>query len=324
VGGAIHVVLILMCTWLLCGCTSDRYHIKETSAASRLVDVVQNPGSRALVDSIKIALDSLRWRFDRFIVNNEQMRCDDQLVLFLFDSLSLSRAPDEQDIQWILPHSILSKSQGSCVGISALAFMLAEQNECDIQAVLLDEHMYLKVRLNDTTRNIEPIKHGTHLPDQWYAERYNLFYPDDFTLLRKEQFWGVFAFSLGNAFLGLGQPDDAVLLFQKAVQAYPKYGKAWGNLGVSLAAKGNIDAALEALQKARESGMGACEVDARRIPLLIAIAQYQHAWELVKNLYAENCYTEIDNAMIENAFTQITPTKADSLVAQQIGILFDE
>jgi Tfp pilus assembly protein PilF len=59
-------------------------------------------------------------------------------------------------------------------------------------------------------------------------------------------------FSLGNAYLGAGEPAKAVPHLQKAVEHDPKYSAAWKLLGRALNESGEAKAALEAYRKGIE------------------------------------------------------------------------
>jgi len=56
-------------------------------------------------------------------------------------------------------------------------------------------------------------------------------------------------FSLGNAYLGAGEPAQAVPHLQKAVEHDPNYSAAWKLLGRALNEAGDAKAALEAYRQ---------------------------------------------------------------------------
>ena len=55
---------------------------------------------------------------------------------------------------------------------------------------------------------------------------------------------------MGVVYKALGQLDEAVLSFQKAIDINPNYAGAHSNLGSVLADQGNISPAFEVYQKA--------------------------------------------------------------------------
>lgn len=64
-------------------------------------------------------------------------------------------------------------------------------------------------------------------------------------------------YSLGNAWLQTGSPDQAVSFLRDAVTADPKFSAAWKLLGKACQAKGDLEAAVNAYQQ------GICVAESR-------------------------------------------------------------
>lgn len=71
-------------------------------------------------------------------------------------------------------------------------------------------------------------------------------------------------FSLGNAYLGAGEPAKAVPHLQKAVEHDPHYSAAWKLLGRALNEAGDATGALEAYRHGIEVAQAKGDIQAAR------------------------------------------------------------
>lgn len=71
-------------------------------------------------------------------------------------------------------------------------------------------------------------------------------------------------FSLGNAYLGAGEPARAVPHLYKAVEHDPKYSAAWKLLGRALNESGDAQAALQAYRQGIEVAQDKGDVQAAK------------------------------------------------------------
>jgi Tfp pilus assembly protein PilF len=71
-------------------------------------------------------------------------------------------------------------------------------------------------------------------------------------------------FSLGNAYLGAGEPAKAVPHLQKAVEHDPKYSAAWKLLGKALNESGDEKGALAAYRHGIEIAQAKGDIQAAR------------------------------------------------------------
>ena len=74
--------------------------------------------------------------------------------------------------------------------------------------------------------------------------------------IRSETSSAVFDFTLANIYFQNERLDDAAFLYQIAVDKYPKFRRAWRNLGLILVRQGEYKAALPALTQVIELGGG--------------------------------------------------------------------
>jgi predicted Zn-dependent protease len=71
-------------------------------------------------------------------------------------------------------------------------------------------------------------------------------------------------FSLGNAWLGAGEPSKAVPHLQKAIEHDPQYSAAWKLLGRALNEAGEAKAALDAYRKGIEVAQAKGDIQAAK------------------------------------------------------------
>lgn len=71
-------------------------------------------------------------------------------------------------------------------------------------------------------------------------------------------------FSLGNAYLGAGDPARAAQHLEKAVQQDPNYSAAWKLLGKALNENGDARAALEAYRRGIEVAQAKGDIQAAK------------------------------------------------------------
>jgi tetratricopeptide (TPR) repeat protein len=91
----------------------------------------------------------------------------------------------------------------------------------------------------------------------------------------------VFDFTLANIYFQQEQLEQAALSYEKAVNKYPKFRRAWKNLGLIYVRSGNFDKAIAALTRVLE--FGGCDA--------ITFAQLGYAYlSTGNNLCAESAY----------------------------------
>jgi len=72
-------------------------------------------------------------------------------------------------------------------------------------------------------------------------------------------------FALGRALLDAGQAAEAAPHFERAVDFDPGYSAAWQGLGESLAAGGNVDAAIAAYERGIAAAEARGDVQAAKV-----------------------------------------------------------
>ncbi len=178
-----------------------------------------------------------------------------EVVRYLFEELGIVLDKNDDDPRTLFPHTVLARRQGSCLGMSLLVLVLAEKLDLAMHGVLVPGHFFVRCTDGSTSFNLETIKKGESFDNAWYRERYDISEQSRYSALSsltREEVGAVLLYNVGNACRARDRHDLAVRYYQRAVHEMPSFAEAWGNMGVSLAALGEDEHALAALEKARE------------------------------------------------------------------------
>ena len=95
----------------------------------------------------------------------------DDLTGVVFDDLKLVREIDDDDPRFFLLPSVLEERRGSCLGLGALYLMVAERIGLPLDGVRVPGHFFVRTR-GPSPRNIELLRRGETMPDDWYRQKY--------------------------------------------------------------------------------------------------------------------------------------------------------
>jgi regulator of sirC expression with transglutaminase-like and TPR domain len=179
--------------------------------------------------------------------------CVEMLIDVIYSRWGIQFDPDQNEILGVLPHTVLSRKKGSCLGVSRLFLMLAERAGCPLKGVVLPGHFLVRYETDSAARNIEPNLNGCRHPDAYYRSRYGVVEGSwyDMRRLTSEQTAGVLYFNLGNILMMQDKTAYAVECFRRSVARFGGYAEAWGNLAIALEREGQSDSARSAFQRAR-------------------------------------------------------------------------
>ena len=176
----------------------------------------------------------------------------DSLIQLIYGQWGLTFDPKQDSLPGVLPHMIVARRSGSCLGVSLLMLLLAEQSDLPLHGVVLPGHFFVRYDDGDIRRNIEPNLRGYAHSDSYYRARYlggdDSWY--DMRNLDEKQTIGILWYNSANTLQAEGRHKAAVRFYREAVARVPEYGEAWGNLAISLAALGRDSRAREAFDSA--------------------------------------------------------------------------
>lgn len=217
------------------------------SVREHVGDSVLPPFTTRALDSMATVLSS------RLFMVSDGDTIVETLNRAVFEEAGVAFDPDQDDILNLFPHTVLEHRKGSCLGISLLYLQLAEKLDVPIHGVLAPEHFFVRFDDGERRINIEPIKRGKRLSDEWYRERYELSEDSRFDLasLSRKQVRGALCYNVGNYFRAEGASSQAADWYEQATADVPSLAEAWGNLGIVYETMDRPRKALAALKKAR-------------------------------------------------------------------------
>jgi len=219
-------------------------YAREDSALSLGDDSAFN---RSL-DSMALVLSS------RLFMETDVKRIIDELNRTVFDVWGVAFTDDRNDPRSLFAHSVVEHRRGSCVGMSLIYLLLGEKLGLPLYGVLAPSHMFVRYDDGVARFNIETLRSGECMSDDWYRHRYGItdtsLYP-----LRNLDCAGVSAvvhYNIGNIMFHEKRFDNAVRHHQAALEALPGFPEAQGNLALALDARGEGAAALSRLIALRD------------------------------------------------------------------------
>jgi tetratricopeptide (TPR) repeat protein len=169
----------------------------------------------------------------------------------LFDRATFTREVDDKDLRYVLLPSVLANHRGSCVGLGSLYLAAAPLVAREARGVLVPGHFYVQVKEGARWRNVELLRRGEEMPDEWYRQRYGA--PGGEVAgrpLTTAEVVGVVAFDVGNERRRQGRLGAARRAYERAVAEFPAYAQAHASLGMTLQLLGALDEAAAAYAQA--------------------------------------------------------------------------
>jgi tetratricopeptide (TPR) repeat protein len=170
----------------------------------------------------------------------------------IFDRAGFAREVDDKDVRFVLLPFVLAARKGSCVGLGSLFLSVAPLAGVEARGVLVPGHFYVQVREAGRWRNVEMLRRGEEMPNEWYRAKYGApAGPVAGRPLTSEEVVGVVAYDVGNERRRQGRLADARRAYERAVRAFPSYAQAHASLGATLQLLGALDDAAAAYAQAR-------------------------------------------------------------------------
>lgn len=176
----------------------------------------------------------------------------DDLTAVLFDELKLAREIDDDDPRFFLLPSVLEERRGSCLGLGAVYLMVAERIGLPLDGVRVPGHFFVRTR-GVSPRNIELLRRGETMPDDWYRQKYGPWPADDQVYLRPlalEQLTALFWFNAGNFARRHGDLARAREAYERATLEAPDFAEAQASLGLARQLQGALPGAAQAYRNA--------------------------------------------------------------------------
>lgn len=159
------------------------------------------------------------------------------LRALLFDSRGFVREVNDADLRFSLLPSVLRDRRGSCVGLGSLYLALAEALGIAAHGVLRPGHFYVRLEGGGAHTNVELLRRGEVMPDDWYRARFPAprgtehQYGRPLTL---NETLGVIEYNVGNQRRGERRIEAARSAYARAVLHFPEFSEAHASLGATL------------------------------------------------------------------------------------------
>jgi len=119
----------------------------------------------------------------------------------VFDELHFEREVKEADPRFMRLAQVLADRKGSCLGLAAVYLALGERlgpaHHFAVEGILVPGHLFVRVG----GRNVELLRRGEQMPDQWYREKYEIPEKDAPAYLRPlapAELLGLYDYNIGN------------------------------------------------------------------------------------------------------------------------------
>lgn len=163
------------------------------------------------------------------------------LNAFVFDTLGIRPLIDSAPLSASVPSLVLSRREGSCVGLVLLYLALGRSAGIPLAPVFLPGHIMVRhIPAGRPHRNIETLRRGIPRSDSFYREEFSLGKRPWYSLREAapEQALAALVFNLANARRAAGDLTTAAGEYRLVEQALPGFPEALGNQGVCLMMEG--------------------------------------------------------------------------------------
>jgi regulator of sirC expression with transglutaminase-like and TPR domain len=177
------------------------------------------------------------------------------IVRVLFEELGFAREVESTDLRFVFLPSVLRQRRGSCVGLGTLYLALGEALGFDARGVLLPGHFYVRQESPGAARNVELLRRGEAMGDDWYARRFPVpsgtgaYYARPLT---QEQVLGVIEYNVGNERRREQRYVEAEAAYARAARRFPTFAEAHASLGAMQHLLGELPSAAASYRTARQ------------------------------------------------------------------------
>jgi regulator of sirC expression with transglutaminase-like and TPR domain len=237
-------LLLLLIAVLLPGCKSS----SPGELTGRLMAISTSAGVPP-ADSVGDELDKICDLAEQRTRGKTGHELVEALNLLIFDELGFERQVEDDSIEFMLLPYVVKNKKGSCLGLAALYLAVAERLDLEVRGVLVPRHFFLRYE----QRNIELLRKGEAMPDQWYQKTWQV--PAGATAymrpLTEKELLAVFWFNLGNAYRMKGEYQRAEKTYERVIGAFPDFAEAHANLGLVFQLQKDYPGAKQAYQTAK-------------------------------------------------------------------------
>ena len=157
----------------------------------------------------------------------------DDINAVIFGELGFAREIDSRATRFFQLSSVISERRGNCLGLSALYLAIGERMGVPLHGVLLPGHFFVRTR-NPGRHNVELLRRGEAMPDDWYRKKYGPWPEVDSAYFRPvtvTELVAVHWYNRGNDLRAAGDLAAAEAAYARAAQEFPGFAEAHASLG---------------------------------------------------------------------------------------------
>ena len=204
----------------------------------------------------------------------------DCLNSYILKDQKIQFVGDRSHLELVFPQSVVKNKVGSCIGLSIIYLLLGERLDLPLYGVVVPGHFFVRYDDGTQRRNIEFLKGGQCMSDDWSREKF--LKPagsnSDLHSLKNNEVIAVLKFTIANIYLQNKDVQKAIPLFQSALDSMPTFAEAWGNLAIAQDAAGMTSDALGSLYKVRKLNPELKNIDRNIGTLYLKQKQYDSAF----------------------------------------------
>lgn len=176
------------------------------------------------------------------------------IVRALFDELGFEREVESTELRFVCLPGVLRERRGSCVGLGTLYLALAEALGFAAQGVLMPGHFYVRQESPAPPRNVELLRRGEAMSDDWYPRRFPVPSGAAYYAMRltTDQVLGVIEYNVGNERRRQERYAEARAAYSRAVRRFPAFAEAHASLGAMQHLLGELPAAAASYRTAQQ------------------------------------------------------------------------
>jgi tetratricopeptide (TPR) repeat protein len=172
----------------------------------------------------------------------------------IFGTLGFVREVEDTSLRFVLLPSVLHGRRGSCVGLGTLYIALGEELGYHVEGVMVPGHFYVRVDEGTRKRNVELLRRGEEMPDEWYRVRFAAKEggaPEYRRALTDREVLAVVEYDVGNERKREGRLLEARRAYLISSSLFPGLSEAHASLGATLHLLGDLPDALASYRAAR-------------------------------------------------------------------------
>ena len=176
----------------------------------------------------------------------------DDIGAVVFGELGFEREIASPETRFFQLSSVLRHRRGSCLGLGALYLAIGERIGVSLDGILLPGHFFVRTR-GSRQHNIELLRRGETMPDEWYRQKYGP-WPGErsayFRPVTPTELAAIHWYNRGNDLRRDGDLVAAEAAFARAAREFPDFAEVHASLGAIQQLRGDLISAASSYRRA--------------------------------------------------------------------------